>query len=274
VDGGWAATGTPWTHDAERYAGIAAARRREQDVMRCYQSGAACLMRTLRRELDDNTESDCGRCAVCTGQLPAPGSSADPATIRAALVHLRSQRVVIEPRKMWPSGASRRGKIPDPLRAEPGRALSRGDDAVWSDPVRAALSRDEPVPAEVFDGVVDVLAAWGWPAGRPAWVSWVPSRRSNTLLRDLAERLAAVGRLAVLDALVADGPGRQSDAETNAESAALALRRLSIGADVAPGPVLLLDDSTRSGFSLTVASALLREAGSGPVYPLVLHKQF
>ena len=40
------------------------------------------------------------------------------------------------------------------------------------------------------------------------------------------------------------------------------------------GPVLLLDDTSRSGFTLTVAAALLREAGAGPVYPLVLHKAF
>ncbi|MFL6163838.1 MAG: phosphoribosyltransferase [Jatrophihabitantaceae bacterium] len=40
------------------------------------------------------------------------------------------------------------------------------------------------------------------------------------------------------------------------------------------GPVLLLDDVIRSGFTLTAASALLRQAGAGPVYPLALHKAF
>ena len=69
-------------------------------------------------------------------------------------------------------------------------------------------------------------------------------------------------------------PAIQDDAATNAESAAVALRRLAVADDVPAGPVLLLDDSTRSGFSLTVAAALLREAGAGPVYPLVLHRAF
>jgi ATP-dependent DNA helicase RecQ len=274
VDGGWAVTGAPWTYDRARHEGIAAARRREQDVMRGYQTSAACLMRTLRAELDDRTETDCGRCSVCTGRLPAPGIAAGPGTVQAALTHLRSQRVVIEPRKMWPSGAPRRGRIPDVQRAEPGRALSRGEDAIWFEPVRAALARDAPVPAEIFDAMVDVLASWGWPAGRPTWVCWVPSRRCDTLLRDLAERIGTLGRMSVVTPLVADGPGRQGDAETNADSAALALRRLRIGGDVPPGPVLLVDDSTRSGFTLTVAAALLREAGAAAVYPLVLHKQF
>jgi phosphoribosylpyrophosphate synthetase len=38
--------------------------------------------------------------------------------------------------------------------------------------------------------------------------------------------------------------------------------------------VLLVDDSMRSGFALTVAAALLRESGAGPVYPVVLRKAF
>jgi ATP-dependent DNA helicase RecQ len=38
------------------------------------------------------------------------------------------------------------------------------------------------------------------------------------------------------------------------------------------GPLLLLDDVTGSGWTLTVLSALLREAGAGPVYPLVLQR--
>jgi ATP-dependent DNA helicase RecQ len=152
--------------------------------------------------------------------------------------------------------------------------LSRGEDAIWSDSVRAALSGDSPVPAEIFDGVVDVLRAWGWPAGRPSWVTWVPSRRHNGLLADLAARIADVGRMQVATPLTADGAGFQADAATNADSAALALRRLAVGGEVPTGPVLLIDDSLRSGFTLTVAATLLREAGSGPVYPLALHRAF
>jgi ATP-dependent DNA helicase RecQ len=194
--------------------------------------------------------------------------------VRAAWSHLRAQQVVLEPRKMWPAGAPRRGRIAEALRAEPGRALSRGEDAVWSDTVTAALAVDRPVPEEIFTGLIDTLRAWGWPAGRPTWVTWVPSRRHDGLLRDLAERLAELGRMQVRSPLAAEGPGRQGDTETNAEAAALALRRLTVADAVPPGPVLLIDDTTRSGFTLTVGAALLREAGAGPVYPLVLHKAF
>ena len=36
------------------------------------------------------------------------------------------------------------------------------------------------------------------------------------------------------------------------------------------GPVLLVDDTVGSSWTLTVIAALLRQAGSGPVFPLVL----
>jgi ATP-dependent DNA helicase RecQ len=272
VDGGWQVTGREWRYDAERHEAIAAARKREQRAMLRYERAETCLMRQLREELDDPAASDCGRCAVCTGHVPLDAPAVE--TVRAAVEHLRAQTVVVEPRKMWPSGAPRRGRIAESARAEPGRALALAEDPAWLDAVTDALAADRPVPQEVFDGLIRVLSRWGWPAGRPTWVTWVPSRAHGTLLADLAERVAALGRMAVAAPLEAAGPGLQRDAATNVESARLALSRLRCGDDVPTGPVLLLDDTTRSGFTLTVAAALLREAGSGPVYPLVLHKTY
>jgi ATP-dependent DNA helicase RecQ len=102
----------------------------------------------------------------------------------------------------------------------------------------------------------------------------VPSRRRGALLADLAGRIAERGRMQLATPLAANGEGFQADAATNADSAALALRRLAVTGDVPAGPALLLDDSMRSGFTLTVAAALLRESGAGPVYPFALHKAF
>jgi ATP-dependent DNA helicase RecQ len=274
VDGGWTATGREWIYDAPRYAAIAAARRREQGSMLAYERAETCLMQQLRHELDDTSGSACGRCAVCTGQLPAPGSAPSLESVRAAVQHLRSQTNVLEPRKMWPSGAARRGKIAESARSEVGRVLAVAEDPAWLAEITTAFEADEPMSGDLFDGLVATLSRWGWPAGRPTWVTWVPSRTRPTMLADAARRLADLGRMDVASPLVADGPGFQRDAATNVESATRALQRLSIGGAVPSGPVLLLDDTTRSGFTLTVAAALLREAGAGPVYPLALHKTF
>jgi ATP-dependent DNA helicase RecQ len=101
----------------------------------------------------------------------------------------------------------------------------------------------------------------------------VPSRRHPALLADLAARLADLGRMQLLEtAITAAGGGFQADAATNADAARTSLERLSVPDAVPSGPVLLVDDTTRSGFTLTTAACLLREAGAGPVYPLVLHK--
>lgn len=44
------------------------------------------------------------------------------------------------------------------------------------------------------------------------------------------------------------------------------------GEPVSGDPVLLVDDLSDSRWTLTVAGAVLREAGSGPVSPFVLAK--
>ena len=52
LDGGWVATGKGWTMDRDRYAGIAAARTAEQDLMRSYCCADRCLMRIITEALD------------------------------------------------------------------------------------------------------------------------------------------------------------------------------------------------------------------------------
>ncbi|MEH3077844.1 MAG: DEAD/DEAH box helicase [Quadrisphaera sp.] len=309
VAGGYRTTGQPWHYDAERIAGVAAARRAEQAVMRRYAATPAqrapqaepCLLRVLRSELDDDGAVDCGRCSACTGRLPAPGLAVDEQRAAAALRHLRSQTTVLEPRKMWPSGTSgRRGRIAEGVRAEPGRALAIGEDPAWGDAVAAVL-REGPAAAtwaDVVDGCVRTLGRWRWPAGRPAWVTWLPGSADGadgagstsareTAARALAEALGEVGRLRVLPALEAvpgaplEAPRREGAGPAPASAAAgIALARLRLSPEgreavEASGgaPVLVVDAETRTGWSLTVASVLLREAGAGPVYPLALLKR-
>jgi len=41
---------------------------------------------------------------------------------------------------------------------------------------------------------------------------------------------------------------------------------------VPDGPVLLVDDTYRTGWTMTVGAALLRDAGATAVLPLVVHQ--
>jgi ATP-dependent DNA helicase RecQ len=276
TDGGrWERTGRPWVHDAARVAGVDAARRAEQAAMLAYADAAGCRMHLLRVALDDPDAADCGRCDNCTGTRPGR-LPPDEATVAAALAHLRAADVVVEPRKQWPRGLpDRRGAITAAHRPEPGRALAFGRDPGWGDAVAAALDGDGAPGEELVAGIVALLRRWAW-AERPAWVTWIPSRRHPTLVRSLAAEVARVGRLELVDAVerVADRPP-QAEMANSARQAANALGAFALRPVTLPGHAagLLVDDTIGSGWTMTVVAELLRGAGSGPLLPLAFWKR-
>ncbi len=268
----WTLTGTPWTFDAERWRALAQVRRREAALMRAFASGQGCLMRFLQEALDDPDPVDCGRCSVCTGQLPGPGALPGGERVEAARVFARGQDVVLEPRKLWPAGGPRKGRI---VGCGEGRALAFADDPGWADVLRPLVDGpDAPAPQAVLDGVVDVLARWRsrWGA-RPVAVVPMASAAHPALVESVAAHVAAVGRLPLVDALQWSGPSADPDLPSAAQVAAR-VRALSLRPGVAlpDGPLLLVDARLRSGWSVTVAAALLRDAGASAVLPLVVHQ--
>jgi ATP-dependent DNA helicase RecQ len=271
VRGGYRATGVPWTLDVERTDRVRAARASERQAMRDYRDGRLdCRMAFLRAQLDDPDATTCGRCDRCTGA--GPDVPLDDDVVQAAWQLLRGQEQRLAPRKLWPSGLDEvRGRIPPARQADEGRALAFADDPGWGTTVDALLAGDREHLDEVVDGLVQMLARWGWER-RPTWVTWVPSS-SNDLAAELARRLGELGRLPVVDALERCGDRRQDPAANSAHQAANALAGYRLrDVDLPAGPVLLVDTRRRSGWTLTVAAWLLRERdGVGPVLPLVVH---
>jgi ATP-dependent DNA helicase RecQ len=277
---GWVGTGQPWTYDHARYAALRAARRDEAALMRAYAHGEGCLDAFLRRALDDDVPDGyrCGRCSVCTGALPAGlPDQPDPATVRAARDHLRGLDVVIEPRKMWATGmATGRGRIGPDRTVQPGRALAFADDPGWPEVPRLLgdPAVDTDPPDWLLDGMVSVLTRWAEHWGqRPSVVVPMPSRSRPRLVHGVAERLAAVGRLPLVDALATNGPAPSHELAPSRRAGLVeASLRLVPGARL-DGPVLLVDDVLRTGWTVTVAGALLRAAGTPAVLPLVVHRR-
>jgi ATP-dependent DNA helicase RecQ len=280
--GGWVATGEPWAYDRERYERVARERKREQQSMLDYQATDGCRMAFLRRELDDPEAAACGRCDNCTGRPWA--ADVPEAGAQAARDRLARPGVPIEPRKMWPTGMKElgidaSGKIPAGRIAQPGRALGRLTDVGWGVTLRALLAEgalDEPVTPQLTDAVVKVLASWDW-AQRPASVVTMPSRSRPLLVGSLGQRIAAIGRLTYLGALgyaTPDGPGPRR--HNSAQRLASLWRALVVPDDLrealkgADGPLLLVDDQIDSGWTMTFAAALLRDAGAAAVLPLAL----
>jgi ATP-dependent DNA helicase RecQ len=269
---GWVATGRSWDYDADKYGRIVAARRAEAALMRTYAAGERCLMQVLTEALDDPAAGRCGRCSVCTGVLPPPGARPDEERVRAARRFLRQRDVVVEPRRQWPGGLSR----PDPLRgrllpAAPGRAVAFADDPAWREVVAELAGPDAEPTDELKDALVQVLVRWRpeW-ADRPVAVVAMPSRSRPKRVHGMATHLAEVGRLPIVEALLADGPAPAEDVASSVRVGELMKRlRLDPAVPVPVGPVLLVDDVSRTRWTLTVASALLRSAGVPVVLPVV-----
>jgi ATP-dependent DNA helicase RecQ len=304
VSGGWAATGAGWAYDADRYARVAAERSREQQAMLDYAAASTCRMEYLRRELDDPAAAPCGRCDNCTGRhWPQEVSQA---AAGAASDRLLRPGVEITPRRMWPTGMRElgvevSGKIDPGLSAEPGRAIGRLTDLGWGPRLRALLasdgsvpdddpspdgpvpddgpSTDHPVPDDLVAAVVKVLAAWEWDQ-RPAGVVTLPSRTRPQLVESLGLRIAEIGRIPHIGGLgypAGAQPSRSAGHQHNsAQRLAAVWRELTLPEDVAAaagqlgGPVLLVDDRVETGWTMTVAARLLRQAGAPAVLPLTL----
>ncbi len=274
----WFRTDRPWTYDTERYRQLAGSRAAEQAAMRTYQTTASCRLRFLREQLDDAAAAECGRCDNCRGV--AIDTTVDDSAAASARQFLWSAQVVVEPRKQWPRGVEgRSGNITTDLRAQEGRALAFGSDPGWSETVAALLrSPDAPPDEALVRGVAAALKAWPW-ARRPDWVTWVPSRSRPRLVEGLARRLSELGTLELVESVrrVRDDAPPQAQMENSAMQAVNVLGAFEFGrADGDPlptGPGLVIDDSMRSGWTMTVVAEGLRSAGAGPVLPFVLWRR-
>ncbi len=216
VNGGWVATGQPWTYDKRALrTHRRGARCRAAVDGRPTSTPSTCRMEMLQADLDDPTAAPCGRCDNCAGPLV----SRPPSTMQAAQVAsstLDKVGVEIEPRAQWPTGATRlgveaKGKIAEDERYEPGRAVARLTDLGWGGVLRelfAAGAPDAPVTDELLGACVRVLKDWDWARatrrGRQHPVA-VSSRCWSTHWRAGSPGSAGSQDLGTLD-LVGEGP--------------------------------------------------------------------
>jgi ATP-dependent DNA helicase RecQ len=278
VRGGWIATGQAWEYDGERYRQVADARRAEQQAILDYQRTDGCRMEFLLRQLDDPHAAPCGRCDNCTGQRWSTEVSAGG--LAAASERLQRPGVEVTPRRMWPSGMSAlgiplSGKVADAESAEPGRVVGRLTDIGWGKRLRDLVSatEDGPVPDDLFDACVKVLAAWDW-AVRPVAVVTMGSSRRPRLVESLGERIATIGRLARLGRI--EVGASEGSRLNSAQRLAQLWRSLRLDASLTAqlstvaGPVLLVDDLVDTGWTMALAAKLLRDAGAPAVLPFAL----
>lgn len=275
VKGGWIATGQPWSYDEQRYRKLDDARRSEQRAMLDYQTTAECRMTFLRRQLDDPELVDgeaCGRCDNCAGARYSV--QVDSSTVDAAQERLQRPGAELSPRRQWPTGMAKLGiELSGRINDGPaqGRVIGRLTDLGWGTRLRRLLAEpDQPVPADVLDAAVAVLAAWGW-ATRPVAVMGLDSVTHPILISSLVDGLAEVGRLGNLGTLHYSPRRRPVTAANSAyRVAALVDAWDSPDLGAVAGPVLLIDDVADTGWTLTMAARVLRKAGAAEVLPFAL----
>jgi ATP-dependent DNA helicase RecQ len=262
---------TPWAPERERIANVIRQRRVELDRIRAFTRTDECLMQFLAAELDDPAPAACGRCANCAGDFVS--RAVDEDILADAVAFLRRSFRTIEPRRQWPPGGTGEltGRIPPEHQAAEGRALSIYGDAGWGSLVADAKDREEGFDQKLVEAAAQLIRDVWKPDPSPTWVTGMPSLRTS-LVAEFAERLAHALRLPYHESIVKvrEKP-QQTDMENSAQQARNVIDAFEARPDeVGAGPVLLVDDIVDSRWTMTVCSMRLRQAGSGPVYPLAL----
>lgn len=269
----WFRTPVHYRMDHNRIAHLTRQRVQEWQEVQAYIADIGCKMTFLRRALDDFEPTSCGKCSSCLGH-PEINVHVDPILAHRAGTFLKHAEMVIEPKAQVASNAfleyGFRGNLPQHLRAQEGRVLSRWGDAGWgrlvADNKHAGRFNDELV-----DAMAEMIQQRWQPNPAPLWVCCIPSRSHPELVPDFARRLAVRLGLPFIDAISKVKDNQPQKVQQNRFHQC---RNLDGAFEVSqryPGqPVLLVDDVVDSGWTLTVIAALLQQAGSGPVYPVAL----
>lgn len=269
----WKRTPVDYTIDQEFIDRLTRQRELEWQEIQEYIDSKICLMVHLGRALDDPHSVECGRCANCSGR-EAIGGAVDVALVKEAKRFLRRSEIVFKPRRQAASGAfvayGFRGNLPAELQAEEGRILARWGDAGWgilvAEDKHGGRFRDELVEA-----AAEMIQQRWRPSPPPEWLTCIPSQRHPELVPDFAKRLANRLNIPFAEAIIKTVENEPQKLQQNRFHQCRNLDGVfEISGSISDRPVLLVDDIIDSGWTMTVAAALLRQAGSGPVYPLAL----
>ena len=269
----WLRTPVPFNMDHDRVERLTLQREAEWNEVQDYIDEPGCLMEFLGRALDDPQPQPCGKCERCMDRPIVGTAFTHDAAVRAGRF-LRQAEISLDCKKQVARDAfveyGFRGNLPAGLRAETGRILSRWGDAGWGHVVAEdkhnGRFRDELVVA-----VAEMIRDRWHPDPAPTWVTSIPSRTHPALVPDFADRLASELGLPFVPVVTKIKNNEPQKRQQNRFHQCHNLDGVfAIDEHVSDQPLLLVDDIVDSAWTLTVAAALLRRAGSGPVWPLAL----
>lgn len=269
----WNRTPVAYSLPRERIDRLTNLREREWEEVQGYIDSKSCLMNYLQEALDDQVSGPCMNCEICICEEPIPSAVTDDMVFQAH-EFLHHTEMPLKTKVQVPAGAMPTygfsGNLPQVLRAEEGRVLSRWGDAVYgrwvADDKHNNHFRDELVQA-----VAEMIDMRWQPQPAPTWVTCVPSLRHHELVPDYAARLAQALGLPFIPCITKTAQNEAQKAQQNKFHQYHNLDgAFAITDDVEEGSVLLVDDIFDSGCTMTIIAALLRQADSGPVFPVAL----
>jgi len=227
-------------------------------------------MQFLAEELNDPNAEPRGKCVNCAGLLLSENYPEDLA--QAAVEFLDRQENPVPPRKRWPSGLAdpeMRGIIAQDRQAQEGRALCRWGDPGFGALVRRGTRQNQRFDEQLVEAAAHAIGDRWRPNPAPTWIVCVPSTRHPTLVPDFARRLAHRLGLPFVECIrkVRDTEPQKTRANSFQQAQNLVGAFVVERESVRPEALLLIDDMVDSKWTFTVAAALLRRAGSGPVHP-------
>jgi ATP-dependent DNA helicase RecQ len=271
--GRWVRTPVRYQMDHARIAHLTGQRIQEWQEVQAYLKDTGCKMTFLRRALDDPAPIPCGQCSSCLGQSVI-NIQVNSGLTHCASIFLKHSEMVITPKAQVAANAfleyGFRGNLPQQLRAQEGRVLSRWGDAGWGRAV-ADNKHSGRFSDELVEAMAEMIRERWQPNPAPQWVCCVPSRNHPELVPDFTRRLAARLGLRFVDAV---SKAKDNQPQKGQQNRFHQCRNLDGAFAVTQlcqrQPVLLVDDIVDSGWTLTVIAALLQQAGSGVVYPVAL----
>ena len=267
----WYRTVNPYQMDKEKIAFLTNQRYEEFEEVEKYMESKDCLMSYLRQTLNDSNIEDCGKCANCNPSNIISHSFSNALGIKASKF-LKHHAIPIKIKKQFAKDAFPQygftTKIPIELQHQEGLVLSKWMDAGWGKVV-ADNKHNNHFNDELVDAVVDMIKEWN-PTPKPTWVTAIPSLKHTELVPNFAQRVAKKLNIPYRESIK---KVKHNKAQKMMQNRFYQCHNLD-GAfeieNILNEPLLLIDDIVDSGWTFTVASALLRRAGSGEVFPVAL----
>jgi len=271
----WQRTPVPYSLDHENIKRLTNQRETEWDEIKAYIDEKDCLMEHLANALDDKNAKPCGKCSSCLGQPIIP-ENISKEILALAHIFLKRSEFPLICQKQIPSDAFieydlEAGNLPLDLRADEGRILSYWKDDGWGRIVQEDKYTNENFRDELVEVIVEMIRERWQPTPYPEWVTCIPSNSRPHLVKGFAEKLAKKLDLKFIDSIK---KVKKNDPQKLQMNRFHQCRNLDgvfeIDNSIPNSPVFLIDDIAHSKWTMTIASALLRQNGSGRVLPIAL----